>query len=110
MLVTSANLSKQAWGEASNSAGDVRVCSYELGVLVWPALFGENAIMVPTYKTDTPTIESVKPGTEVVVGARMPYDYPLVAYAKDEEPWCATSPYTEPDWMGETWGTYQDRT
>lgn len=103
MLVTSANLSKQAWGEASNSAGDIRVCSYELGVLVWPALFGENATMVPTYKTDRPAIDAAKPETELIIGARMPYDFPVIPYKKDDEPWCATATYTEPDWRGETW-------
>jgi tyrosyl-DNA phosphodiesterase-1 len=105
MLVTSANLSKQAWGEASNSAGDIRVCSYELGVLVWPALFGDNATMVPTYRTDKPPTNTIKPDTKLIIGARMPYDFPLVPYGKDEEPWCASSPYTEPDWMGKTWRT-----
>lgn len=57
-LVTSANLSKQAWGEACNAAGEVRVCSYELGVLVWPALFGDSTRMVPTFKQDTPQLEA----------------------------------------------------
>jgi tyrosyl-DNA phosphodiesterase-1 len=103
MLVTSANLSKQAWGEARNSAGDIRVCSYELGVLVWPALFGEKATMVPTFKTDTPTINAVKPVADLIVGARMPYDFPLVPYAKGDDPWVATASYTRLDWKGETW-------
>jgi tyrosyl-DNA phosphodiesterase-1 len=100
MLVTSANLSKQAWGETTNSAGEVRICSYEIGVMVWPGLFGENAIMVPTFKSDTPPT-----GTDegVVIGARMPYDLPVVPYAKGDKPWCATSSYTEPDWKGETY-------
>jgi tyrosyl-DNA phosphodiesterase-1 len=102
MLVTSANLSKQAWGEAPNAAGEVRICSYEIGVLVWPELFGDNATMVPTFKTDTPPPGARKDG-ELVIGARMPYDLPLVPYAKDDVPWCATSSYNEPDWMGETW-------
>jgi tyrosyl-DNA phosphodiesterase-1 len=100
-LVTSANLSTQAWGAAPNAAGEVRVCSYEIGVMVWPELFGENATMVPTFKNDTPV--SVRPDAGVVVGARMPYDLPLVPYAKNDVPWCATSSYLEPDWMGETW-------
>jgi tyrosyl-DNA phosphodiesterase 1 len=98
MLVTSANLSKQAWGEATNSAGEVRVCSYEIGVMVWPRLFGENATMVPTFKSDTPS--EGKTSDEVLVGARMPYDLPLVPYAKDDLPWCATGSYAEPDWLG----------
>jgi tyrosyl-DNA phosphodiesterase-1 len=53
-LVTSANISKQAWGEARNSVGDVRISSYELGVLVTPEMYGEDAVMVPTFKTDVP--------------------------------------------------------
>lgn len=39
-LLTSANLSTQAWGtEANAKSGEVRISSYELGVLVWPDLF-----------------------------------------------------------------------
>jgi len=101
MLVTSANLSKQAWGEAANAAGDVRICSYEIGVMVWPELFGENVTMVPTFKSDTLTTSESDEG--LIVGARMPYDLPLVPYAKDDVPWCASASYAEPDWKGETW-------
>ena len=101
-LVTSANLSKQAWGESPNAAGEIRTCSYEVGVLVWPELFGEEATMVPTFKSDTPLDNSKSIGG-LVIGARMAYDLPLVPYAKDDVPWCASSVYSEPDWKGETW-------
>lgn len=101
MLVTSANLSKQAWGEGVNAAGDVRICSYEIGVIVWPELYGDNATMVPTFGTDTPT--PVRTDGGIVIGARMPYDIPLVPYANGDVPWCATASYNEPDWTGETW-------
>lgn len=53
-MMTSANLSTQAWG------GEVRISSYELGVVVWPALWdgvdapGTMAIMVPVFEQDTP--------------------------------------------------------
>ncbi|KAG9247035.1 tyrosyl-DNA phosphodiesterase I [Calycina marina] len=100
MLVTSANLSKQAWGDTVNSEGNVRVCSYEIGVMVWPELFGNGAKMVPTFKTDTP-VNGNEEG--LVIGARMPYDLPIVPYGMDDEPWCATTTYNEPDWMGQTW-------
>ncbi|KAL2061955.1 hypothetical protein VTL71DRAFT_7333 [Oculimacula yallundae] len=103
MLLTSANLSKQAWGEATNAAGDVRICSYELGVIVWPELFGEKATMIPTFKTDMPAADASKAG-EVVVGVRMPYDLPLVRYGNSDLPWCATSSYKELDWRGESYG------
>ncbi|TAQ91076.1 hypothetical protein B7494_g635 [Chlorociboria aeruginascens] len=101
-LVTSANLSRQAWGEAMNAAGEIRICSYEIGVLVWPELFGEKATMVPTFKSDTPPLGSVD-DNEMVVGLRMPYDLPLVQYGKDDVPWCASSSYNEPDWTGQTY-------
>ncbi|TVY35424.1 putative tyrosyl-DNA phosphodiesterase [Lachnellula subtilissima] len=102
MLVTSANLSKQAWGEAMNSAGEIRVCSYEVGVMVWPELYGDDATMIPTFKTDSPPAD-LKTKNKIVVGARMPYDLPLVPYKNSDIPWCATASYTEPDWLGETW-------
>ncbi|KAL8962684.1 MAG: hypothetical protein Q9183_005119, partial [Haloplaca sp. 2 TL-2023] len=139
-VMTSANLSKQAWGEAVNATGDVRICSYEIGVVVWPALWdddGRETKMVPVFGKDTPDVEDVGPcvaeegdekgGTlgddttdeeggegfrkkgpqkqkvEGRVGLRMPYDLPLVPYAKDEMPWCKSLPHTEPDWMGRSW-------
>ncbi|KAL8669637.1 MAG: hypothetical protein Q9168_005780 [Polycauliona sp. 1 TL-2023] len=53
-LMTSANLSKQAWGEEINGKGEVRICSYEIGVVVWPALWDESdeAEMVPAFGKD----------------------------------------------------------
>ncbi|KFY40178.1 hypothetical protein V495_05558 [Pseudogymnoascus sp. VKM F-4514 (FW-929)] len=100
-LVTSANLSKQAWGEGLNSAGDVRICSYELGVLVSPSMYAEDAVMVPTFQENMPK-EAVDGKT--TIGCRMPYDLPLVRYGEGEEPWCATKAYEEPDWMGRSYG------
>ena len=94
--MTSANLSKQAWGESLNAAGEIRTCSYELGVVVWPELYGEDATMIPTFKTDSPSSD-LNTNSKVVVGARMPYDLPLVPYGKSDVPWCATASYTEPD-------------
>lgn len=101
MLVTSSNLSKQAWGETTNAAGDIRICSYEIGVLVWPELLGgKKTTMVPTFKSDTPPATASQ-GTEAVVGARMAYDLPLVPYGKSDEPWCATKSYYDVDWKGQ---------
>jgi tyrosyl-DNA phosphodiesterase-1 len=33
----------------------------------------------------------------------MPYDLPLVAYGKDELPWCASMSYEETDWQGQNY-------
>ncbi|KAG6366663.1 hypothetical protein INS49_000842 [Diaporthe citri] len=98
-LTTSANLSKQAWGEAANSSGEMRIASWEIGVLVWPALFSEKAKMVGTFQTDT-LEESTETST---VALRIPYDQPLQAYGADEKPWVATASYHEPDWKGRVW-------
>lgn len=98
-LTTSANLSKQAWGEAANGAGEVRIASWEIGVLVWPSLFAEKARMVGTFQRDTPNGDAETP----IVGLRIPYNLPLQSYGKDEKPWVATASYTEADWQGRTW-------
>lgn len=146
-VMTSANFSKQAWGEAASAGGEVRICSYEIGVVVWPALWddGAEAEMVPVFGKDLPDEEDLGSNAEgegdgprIVgkekaedadgettdeeggkgirrqqaagqrtvrgkLGLRMPYDLPLVPYAEDEMPWCASTPCSEPDWMGRTW-------
>lgn len=108
-MVTSANLSNQAWGSV-NKDNQVRVCSYEIGIVVWPGLWddaetGAQAEMVPVFKTDTP--DEPRGGEDgedrIKVGWRMPYDLPLVPYGKGETPWCASEPCSELDWMGRSW-------
>ncbi|KAL2872355.1 tyrosyl-DNA phosphodiesterase-domain-containing protein [Aspergillus lucknowensis] len=111
-LVTSANLSTQAWGAAANQGGEVRICSWEIGVLVWPELFvakeqSQSVIMVPCFKQDDPhpsqDISGDEANSEVRVGFRMPYDLPLTPYSAQDIPWCATMPHSQPDWLGQTW-------
>ena len=101
-LVTSANLSKQAWGEAGNNAGEMRISSYEIGVLVWPSLYAEDAKMVPTFLTDKPAVDSIE-GAQTIIGLRIPYNLPLQHYGKDEIPWVASGDHGELDWMGNAW-------
>ncbi|KAJ5599309.1 Tyrosyl-DNA phosphodiesterase [Penicillium hetheringtonii] len=63
-MVTSANLSTQAWGAATNPNGEVRIQSFEIGVVVWPDLFADDSaaedeqstIMVPCFKRDQPSL------------------------------------------------------
>ncbi|KAL1605930.1 hypothetical protein SLS59_003052 [Nothophoma quercina] len=65
-LLTSANLSKQAWGDVVNKQGEVRIQSYETGVLVWPDLFAEpgcEVSMVPTFGKDVPEAADVAANT-----------------------------------------------
>lgn len=116
-MVTSANLSTQAWGAAPSPAtGEVRICSWEIGVVVWPQLFatseeeeGQAVAMVPCFKRDLPAEGPGDHGqprglaAPVLVGFRMPYDLPLTPYTAGDIPWCATAVHTEPDWLGQTW-------
>ncbi|KAJ4020645.1 hypothetical protein NW766_002134 [Fusarium irregulare] len=105
-LLTSANISKQAWGEAARPTGEMRIASWEVGVLVWPELLEPNSVMVGTYRTDVPDVtpsagedEESRP----VVGLRIPYNTPLQRYTSNEVPWVASMPHTEPDWAGRSW-------
>ncbi|KAF2847024.1 phospholipase D/nuclease [Plenodomus tracheiphilus IPT5] len=127
-MVTSANLSKQAWGDVVNKKNETWIQSYEAGVIVWPALFAESPeesndaslVMVPVFGKDMPEPgdcpeemkdENMNESRVVevatrVVGFRMPYDLPLHPYGAGEKPWCATMKYGEPDWKGLAWGGY----
>jgi tyrosyl-DNA phosphodiesterase-1 len=118
-MVSSANLSTQAWGAAVNSSGEVRISSWEIGVVVWPELFLDGdtskakqagsleALMVPCFKRDEPDITQldsvVSDEALTVVGFRMPYDLPLTPYSASDEPWCATASHPTPDWRGQSW-------
>lgn len=122
-MLTSANLSTQAWGAMPSNDDQVRICSYEAGVVVWPELYNssgsnesrdeKDCVFVPTFKTDIPVVSQISaPGINqkhsgitpnVVVGIRMPYDLPLCPYPKDVFPWCATASHSEPDCKGLRW-------
>ncbi|KAJ5112527.1 hypothetical protein N7532_000572 [Penicillium argentinense] len=115
-MITSANLSTQAWGAATNANDEVRISSFEIGVVVWPDLFADDtvaqsstseaerqsAVMVPCFKQDLP-LSPTKNLADTVVGFRMPYDLPLTPYRASDEPWCATAPHHLPDWLGQSW-------
>lgn len=121
-LLTSANLSMQAWGSEAkmapkegqkakyNSAeAEVHIQSYELGVLVWPELWadenaqGARCAMIPTFGKDMPALLGAAGSASTVVGLRMPYDLPLTQYTASDMPWSSHVPHPEPDRHGRTW-------
>ena len=99
----------QAWGEEAKPDGSVRVCSYEVGVVLWPDLWSDEngtAQMVPVFGRDEPdsASETDEQSEKLVrVGFRMPYDLPLVPYGTNEIPWCNSEPCSIPDWKGLIW-------
>lgn len=106
-LLTSANLSKQAWGEATRQpSGEVRISSWEIGVLLWPDLISPRAVMVPTFGTDTPDGGGDEDGERSLIGVRIPYNVPLQKYGPREAPWVASMVHAEPDRHGQVWTGY----
>ncbi|KAJ5618233.1 hypothetical protein N7528_006876 [Penicillium herquei] len=117
-MVTSANLSTQAWGTATNPSGEVKISSFEIGVVVWPELYKQDpmpsesntlatqssdVLMVPCFKQNQPDTSKLPRNAGTVVGLRMPYSLPLTPYGPSENPWCATESHYMPDWRGLSW-------
>lgn len=108
-LLTSANLSKPAWGtqEGKSPNTGLRIRSYETGVLFDPALYGDRTVFVPTYKSDLPSEEQVRwakeKGYKTVVAIRMAWDLPFKKYDEGDVPWIKNREYEGTDWLGMTW-------
>nr|CDS19050.1 tyrosyl DNA phosphodiesterase 1 [Echinococcus granulosus] len=85
-LLTSANLSKAAWGCLQLKKTQLMIRSYELGVLFTPDAVGE--------KVD----ESVE-----LLNFPIPYRLPPVLYNKEDEPWIWDIPHCELDSHGNFW-------
>jgi tyrosyl-DNA phosphodiesterase-1 len=108
-LLSSANLSKPAWGatEGKPPNDGMRIRSYEAGVLIEPGLWGEGTVLVPTYKSDWPSEEQVswakEKGYKIIVAVRMAWDLPLVGYSQGDVPWVRTREYDGTDCLGMSW-------
>lgn len=124
-MITSANLSKQAWGNPVKGSGHTatsKIQSYEAGVLIHPGLWkdllkdeagvvtmsavgGKDCIVGEGEKvSNCEILEEMDGKWEMVkVGVRLAYDYPLKAYDEDDEPWCQDMSYEGRDWKGITW-------
>ncbi|KAF4828567.1 putative tyrosyl-DNA phosphodiesterase [Colletotrichum siamense] len=112
-LLTSANLSRQAWGERPGKSEHVRIASWEVGVLVWPGILGgdQRSKMVAAFMSDTPRPTQAVAAPDSVaarggvpfIGLRLPYSLPLQPYGASEQPWVSSLPHMEPDGEGRTW-------
>ncbi|XP_066145363.1 probable tyrosyl-DNA phosphodiesterase [Euwallacea fornicatus] len=76
-LLTSANLSKSAWGNVMQKNGASYVRSYEMGVMFLPKFFNEEYFEI--CDTEDRTNKSLFP---------FMYDLPLTPYQKNDYPWC----------------------
>lgn len=93
-LVTSANLSKAAWGSLEKNASQLMIRSYELGVLFLPQHFDV---------CDGSFTTSPQHSTERSVIFTLPYDLPLTPYTAKDRPWIVDLPYSEVDSHGCQW-------
>ncbi|XP_037102468.1 tyrosyl-DNA phosphodiesterase 1 isoform X1 [Syngnathus acus] len=94
-LVTSANLSKAAWGALEKNNTQVMVRSYELGILYVPSAF--NMKTFPVRKNPFPVSSSSS-------GFPVPFDLPPTRYTSKDQPWIWNIPHSQaPDTHGNVW-------
>ncbi|CAH2328016.1 tyrosyl-DNA phosphodiesterase 1 [Pelobates cultripes] len=95
-IVTSANLSKAAWGSFEKNGTQMFIRSYELGVLFLPSAFGLDKFSVKTnIYSRNESCESAFP---------VPYDLPPEHYSGKDRPWVWNIPYVNaPDTHGNIW-------
>ncbi|KAF7257968.1 hypothetical protein EG68_04388 [Paragonimus skrjabini miyazakii] len=109
-LLTSANLSKAAWGAYEKDRTQLMIRSYELGVLFLPENFQNGAncfnLITPSGRPETAMNSSssgsgdkIKP-TDFTIPFPVPYDLPPVPYNSDDQPWLIDVPHEEPDVFG----------
>ncbi|KAL7872871.1 hypothetical protein AOLI_G00119420 [Acnodon oligacanthus] len=94
-LVTSANLSKAAWGALEKNNTQMMIRSYELGVLYLPSAFDMSSF---------PVEKNIFPVSSSSAGFPVPFDLPPPHYSSKDQPWIWNIPYTQaPDTHGNIW-------
>ncbi|KAM5274806.1 tyrosyl-DNA phosphodiesterase 1 [Ctenodactylus gundi] len=95
-LVTSANLSKAAWGALEKNGTQLMIRSYELGVLFLPSAFGLDSFKVKQ--------KFFSSSQEPISSFPVPYDLPPELYGSKDRPWIWNIPYVKaPDTHGNMW-------
>ncbi|XP_006192906.1 tyrosyl-DNA phosphodiesterase 1 [Camelus ferus] len=95
-LVTSANLSKAAWGALEKNGAQLMIRSYELGVLFLPSAFGLDSFKVKQ--------KLFSGSQEPTASFPVPYDLPPELYGSKDRPWIWNIPYIKaPDTHGNMW-------
>ena len=96
LLLTSANLSKAAWGALQKDSSQLMIRSYELGVLFLPQEQQPPRDTYPiTEETDDISLYYEKRNSVLI-----PIDLPLVEYGLTDEPWIVDFSYSKSDTLG----------
>ena len=94
-LVTSANLSKAAWGALEKKNSQLMIRSYEIGVMFLPKFFDKATIKC------TSSLTEVKNNRDMLV---LPYDLPAKPHTQEDRPWIWDIQYRElPDTNANMW-------
>ncbi|CAB3995701.1 tyrosyl-DNA phosphodiesterase 1-like [Paramuricea clavata] len=93
-IMTSANLSKAAWGALEKNGSQLMIRSYEIGVLFLPQDFdtSEKFFNLPENQAES---------NGVIL--RLPFDLPVVPYTNEDRPWLWDRQYSQPDVHGHRW-------
>ncbi|KAF7487988.1 Tyrosyl-DNA phosphodiesterase 1 [Sarcoptes scabiei] len=92
--LTSANLSKSAWGELQVKGSQLFIRSYELGVLFLPELIVKKSAFTISNDDDKSTFP-------------LPFDLPLTPYGPNDTPWTMDINYLDrEDSHGRVWDIY----
>lgn len=93
-LLTSANLSHQAWGKFEKfNLLKYTISSFEAGVFIAPKLLkldnpsNKSPVLVPAYGNDTVENVNLLSDNKLKVAIRLPYDTPLRKYNDSDKPW-----------------------
>ncbi|XP_038629419.1 tyrosyl-DNA phosphodiesterase 1 isoform X4 [Scyliorhinus canicula] len=96
--VTSANLSKAAWGALEKNGLQLMIRSYELGVLFLPTAFGIATGRFSVHRGRLPDCKVSETSFPI------PYDLPPQHYSSKDRPWIWNIPYLHaPDTNGNVW-------
>merc|ERR1719228_2882048 len=76
-ILTSANLSKAAWGSVSKAGNSCLIMSYEAGVLWLPSSFCQTTLRCLPFAERRPQSQEFP----------LHYDIPPTPYGKDQKPW-----------------------
>ncbi|KAL5008894.1 hypothetical protein ScPMuIL_002147 [Solemya velum] len=95
--LTSANLSKAAWGALEKNGVQLMIRSYEIGVLLLPNQFGlKDSFPVSS------NVDEVRRSDRTILP--LPYDLPPIGYTKEDRPWIWDIAYKDlPDSHGNMW-------
>ena len=99
LLLTSANLSKAAWGSLQKDSSQLMIRSYELGVLFLPQ---EQHPPRDTYPV-TESADDISLYYERRNSVLIPIDLPLIEYQVNDEPWIVDFSYSKPDIHGRSY-------